>query len=124
MAVGAALGTEISERAHVVQAIGQLHDDDADVIDHGQQHFAEALGLAFPGVEDIELAELGDAVDATGHLVAETLADFVGGHASVFDEVVQEAGFDGDEVHAHAGQDVATMRGCTQLWWAQVGSNH
>jgi len=76
-----------------------------------QQHFAEALGLAFLGVEDVEFAELGDAIDAVGDLIAEALADIVGGHAGIFDEIVQQAGFDGDQVHAHVGEDVGNHEG-------------
>src|SRR5580658_4554684 len=127
--VRAALGAQIAERAHVVQAIGQLHDDDADIVHHGQQHFTEAFGLAFLGVEDIEFAELGDAIDAAGDFVAETLADFVGGHAGVFDKVVQQSGFDGDQIHAHAGQDMGDhegmhhvgLAGLAQLAFVQLG---
>ena len=33
------------ERLHVVQTIGELHEDDADVLDHRQHHLAETLGL-------------------------------------------------------------------------------
>ena len=33
--------------AHVVGAIGQLHQDDAHVLRHGQEHFAKRLDLAF-----------------------------------------------------------------------------
>ncbi len=78
---------------------------------------------------DVELAELGDAVDAAGHFVAEALADFVGGDAGVFHQVVQQAGFDGDQVHAHAGQDVGDhegmdhvgLAGLAQLAFVQLG---
>ena len=77
------------------------------------------------------LAQLGDAVDAAGDLFAEALADFVGGHAGVFDQVVEESGFDGDQVHAHAGQDVGhhegmhhvRLAGLAQLAFVQVGGD-
>src|ERR1039457_3585697 len=104
-----ALGAQVPERAHVVQAVRQLHDDDADVVDHGQQHFAKALGLPFFRVEDVQLAELGDAIHAARHLVAEALADFVGRHAGVFHQIVQQSGLDGHQIHAHAGQDVGHL---------------
>ena len=125
----AALGAQVAERAHVVQAVGQLDDDDADIVHHGQQHFAEALGLAVLGGEEIQLAELGDAVHAARHFVAEILADLVGGHAGVFDDVVQQAGFDGHQVHAHVGQDVGHhqrvhhvgLAGLAQLSFVQFG---
>ncbi len=34
------------KRPHVVQAIPELHEDDADVIHHGQEHLSEVFGLA------------------------------------------------------------------------------
>ena len=43
----APLFREMVERAHVVQAVGQLQQDDPDVIYHRQQHLAEVFGLAF-----------------------------------------------------------------------------
>ena len=33
------------QRAHVVEAVGELDEDDADVLGHGHQHFAEAFGI-------------------------------------------------------------------------------
>ena len=39
-------GAQKFERAHVVQAIGELDHDDAYVVHHGQQHLAHVLGLA------------------------------------------------------------------------------
>jgi hypothetical protein len=109
--VRAPLRTEVPECAHVVQPVGQLHDDDPDIVHHRQQHFAKALGLAFLGIEDIQFAELGDAIHAAGDFLSEALADFVGSHAGVFDEIVQQSGFDGYKVHAHAGQDMGDHQG-------------
>ena len=97
---------ETAEGAHVVQAVGQLDDDDADVVDHRQQHLAEALGLPVFGGEEVELAQLGDAVDAARHFLAEAFPDLVEGDAGVFHDVVQQAGLDADHIHAHVGQDV------------------
>ena len=91
----APLGAEIAQGAHVVQAVGQLDHDDADILHHGQQHLAEALGLAVLGGEEIQLAELGDAVDAARHLLAELLADLLDGDAGILHHVVQQAGLHG-----------------------------
>ena len=82
---------QVAQRAHVVQAVGQLHHDDADVVHHRQQHLADALGLALLGGEEIELGQLGDAVHAARHFVAELLADLLDGDAGVLDHVVQQA---------------------------------
>ena len=102
----APLGAQIAQRAHVVHAVGQLDHDDADILHHGQQHLAEALGLAVFGRVEIELGQLGDAVHAARHFVAEFLAHLLDGDAGVFHHVVQQAGLHGHHVHAHVGQDV------------------
>ncbi len=73
-----AVGRERPQGAHVVQAVGQLDDHHAYVVHHGQQHLADALGLALFARVELELAQLGDAIDAMRHLVAELLADFFG----------------------------------------------
>ena len=39
------LGRQPVQRAHVVQAIGELDEDDPDVLRHREQHLADVLGL-------------------------------------------------------------------------------
>ncbi len=56
-----------AERAHVVQSIGKLDQDDAEIARHGQQHLAEALGIGFGTAGKTHLVELGDAIDQFGH---------------------------------------------------------
>ena len=102
-----AFGIEMFEGAHVVQAVGELDEDDADVVDHGEHHFAEVLGLRFFSGREIDFADLGDALDDVGDLFAEFLADFNAGDRGVFDGVVEEAGGDGDGIHFHVGENVA-----------------
>ena len=78
-----------TERAHIVEPVRQLHDDDPDIVHHRQQHLAEALGLPLFGREEVELAQLGDAVHAARHVFAEVLAHILDGNAGVLDHVVQ-----------------------------------
>ena len=82
---------QVVERAHVVQPIGQLHQDDADVVDHREQHLAEALGLPLFARRKLEAAQLGDALDDVGDILAEQLADLLDGVGRVLDDVVQQA---------------------------------
>ena len=114
------LGAQVAERAHVVETVGQLDDDDANVVDHGQQHFAKALGLPLFGGEEIELAQLGDAIDAARYFFAEVLADLIDRHAGVFHQVVQQAGLDGDRIHAHAGENVGDHQRMHHVGFAGV----
>ncbi len=116
----APLGAQVAERAHVVHAVGQLHHDDADILHHGEQHLAEAFGLAVFGGKDVEFAQLGDAVDAARHFFAELLAHLFDRDAGVFDDVVQQAGLHGHQVHAHVRQDVGHHDGMDHVRLAGI----
>ena len=52
-----------AQGAHVVQPVGELDEDDADVLRHGQEHLADVLGLLLLVGPGAELGQLGDAVD-------------------------------------------------------------
>ena len=68
-----ALLRQVIERAHVVQAIGELDEDDADVVDHRQQHLAEVLRLTLLTRGERDGAELRHAFDDVRDLGAEQL---------------------------------------------------
>ena len=102
---------QMLEGAHVVEAVGELDDDDAHVGDHGEEHFADVLGLVVFAVGEFDFVELGDTFDDVGDLVAETLFDLFGGDVGVFDGVVEEAGSDGGGVHLELGEDQADFEG-------------
>ena len=69
----AAFQRQRTERAHVVQPVRQFDDDDADVLDHRQEHLAIVLGLSVFGGIKVDLTELGDAIHAGGDFFAELL---------------------------------------------------
>ena len=104
---GAALGRRHrAERAHVVRAVGELDHDDADVAHHRQQHLAEALGLRLGAAAELDLIELGDAVDQLGDVGAEALGDLVLRRRRVFDDVVQDRRDDRRRIQVQVGEDV------------------
>ncbi len=81
------------ERAHVVRAVGELHEDDANVLRHRDDHLPEVLGLLLFLAERVrgrELRELRDAVDDVEDLFAEKIFHFVRSRERVFDRVVQQ----------------------------------
>jgi hypothetical protein len=56
---------------HVVQPISQLHQNDTDVIHHGQKHLAEVFRLLlFLGIE-LKLVDLGKTVNDVRDVLAE-----------------------------------------------------
>jgi hypothetical protein len=67
-------GRHRAQRPHVVQAIGELHQDDPDVAHHRQQHLAQVLGLLVLVDAHRELGDLGLALDDLAHRRAEALA--------------------------------------------------
>jgi hypothetical protein len=110
-----ALGIEMLESAHIVQTVGELDEDDANVVDHGEHHLAQVLGLRFFSRGEINLADFGHAFDDVGDLLAEFLADFDGGDGGVFDGIVQKAGGYGNGVHFHVGENVADFEGMHEV---------
>ena len=67
------------QRAHVVQAVGELDQKHAGVIGDGEQKLAEILGLLRVLGDEVEFAELGQAVDQPADLLAERLVDLARG---------------------------------------------
>ena len=102
----ARLGTlDVRERAHIVQAVRELHQEHADVVRHRQHQFAEILGLLGALGEKLELRELGHAVHEPRDLAAEILLDVLYGGAGVLHRVVQQRGRDGRGVELQIGED-------------------
>ncbi len=110
-----ALGLQVLEGAHVVQAVGQLDEHHAHVGHHGQQHLAHVFGLAVFAVGELDLVDLRDAVDDVRYLVAESGVDFLAGSGRVFDRIVEQAGGDGRRVKLHLGQDFRHFEGVNDV---------
>ena len=97
------------QRPHVVQAVGQLHQQHPDVVRHREQQLAEVLGLRGLRGLQLELVELGDPVDQAGDDGAEQALDLVERGARVLDRVVEEGGRDRGRVEAEPGQDAGDL---------------
>jgi hypothetical protein len=93
------------KRAHVVEAIRELHQEHADVARHREQHLAEALRLAVLARAEVDLAELGHALDEEGNLLAELLGELHARRRRVLDHVVQQRGADAGGVEVELGDD-------------------
>ncbi len=92
------------ERLHVVQAIGELDEDDPNVADHRQHHLAEALGLGLGAGTKLDLIELADAVHQQRDFVAELFLDLLESGVGVFDRIVQDCRHDRLGVEVHFGK--------------------
>ena len=99
-----------ADRAHVVQAVGELDENHAQIPRRRHRHLLEVLGLGF-GARLEDRRQLGDAVDDLRHVVAERAHERLLGDAGVFEHVVQHRGGNGLRVHAHGRQDVGNRQG-------------
>ena len=92
--------------SHVVQAVGQLDDEDAKVLGHGDQHLAHRGRLLGLLRVELDSLELGDAIDNGGNLGTEFTFDIGHRDLGVFDRVVKECGGHGRLVEADVGHDL------------------
>ncbi len=84
----------VLDRPHVVQAVGELDEDDAHVLRHRDDHLPVVLGLGLLAALERDPRQLRDAVDELRDLVAELGADLVELGTRVLDDVVEERGGD------------------------------
>ena len=84
-----AVGRQMLQGAHVMQAVGQLDEHHADVIHHRQHHLAQVFGLLFFAGGEVDGADLGDALDDVRHLLAKFFADIDDRHRGIFHRIMQ-----------------------------------
>ncbi len=93
------------DRAHVVQAVGELDEQDAHVLRHRDEHLAHRRRLLRLLRIELEPVELGDPVDDRRDVVAEVVDQVVERELRVLDRVVQERARERDLVEAEVGED-------------------
>ena len=93
------------QRAHIMQAVGELDERHANVFNHGQEQLTEVFRLSGPLREKVERHVLGQSVDKKADIAAEKLVDFLARQIGVLDRVVQHRGDDRRVVELHVGQD-------------------
>ena len=97
------------QRPHVVDAVGEFHEDDADVIHHRQQHLPEVFGLPLFGGLERDGADLRDALDDVRHLRPEAFGDDLDGGERVLDDIVQEPCGNRDNVELQVRQEIGNL---------------
>jgi hypothetical protein len=88
-----------------VQPVGQLDQQHAHVIGDGEQQLAQILGLLGLLRDQIELLDLGQALDQRTDLRAEQPVDLVAGRSRVLDGIVQQRRDDGGVIELEIGED-------------------
>ena len=98
-----ALG-QILESACIVQAVGQLDEDNADVLGHRHEHFTQIFKLLLLlGIA--QHTQSGNAVYQLGNRSAELILNFAIAERGVLDAVVQQAGTDRVGIQPHLHDD-------------------
>ena len=95
----------VGHRAHVVQTVRHLDEDDADILCHGEQHLAQVFHLLLLDAGILHARQLRDALDDVRDGGAEVAGNVLVREARVLDAVVQERGDDGVLVKAHLRRD-------------------
>ena len=86
---------EVLDRAEVVEAVGELDEDDAHVLGHRHDHLPVVLGLGLLAGLELDAGQLRDAVDERAISSPNSSRSVVELDAGVLDDVVEERGGDG-----------------------------
>ena len=93
------------QRAHVVQAVGELDQEHADVVGDREQQLAQVLGLLGLARDQLQPLQLGEPLDQRADLVAEDVVDLGARRLGILDGVVQQRRDDGGVVELEVGED-------------------
>ena len=96
---------EVLDRAHVVQPVGELDEDDPHVLGHRDDHLAVVLRLGLLAARELDPRQLRDPLDELGDLGAELRAHLVELRVRVLDDVVEERRGDRLLVEMELGAD-------------------
>ena len=99
---------------HVVEAIRELDQDDADIVHHRQRDLAEVLRLAFFPRRELDRPQFGHALDDMRDVDTEEFLDTLDRGLRVLDDVVKEARGDRDDVEPMSASRSATSSGWTR----------
>ena len=113
------------QRAHVVQAVGQLDEDHPQVLRHGHQHLPQALRLqvvagGLLGHLPRYVAQLGHPVHQLGHVRAELLLYLLHRHTAVLRHIVKERRRDGGGVELQIRQNGRRFQWMLQIRLARA----
>ena len=106
---------DVMQRAHVVQPVGEFHQQHADIVGNRQQQAAQILGLFGLLGHEIDALELGQAFDQIADAVAEHLVDLGARCVGILDGVVQQRDRDRLLVEMQIGQDGGDFQGMGKI---------
>ena len=106
--------------AHIMQAVGKLDDNDADVFGHGEEHLAQRERLFLVHTVDFDVGELGHAIDELCHGIAKQAGDIGERGLGILDSIVQQRGAHHVAVHLKIGQNNGHLNGMVDVHLARA----
>jgi len=97
---------EIVERAHVVQPVRELDQDDADILRDREEQLSVVLDLPLLARLERDVADLRDAIDDPRDLLSELFRDVGHGDGRILHDIVDETAGDGARIETQLGQDL------------------
>ena len=88
----AAVFLQRAQGAHIVQAVGELDHNHANVLAHGNEHLAHSRRLLVGEAFDFDARDFGDSLHELGHLHAELLFKRCGRGVGILDRIVKKGG--------------------------------
>ena len=89
--------------------VGDLDEDDADILGHGEQHLAHVFHLLVFLARILHTRQFGDTFHKIGDGAAEFAGDILVRERGVLNDVVQQGGHDGILVKPHIQSDLRSI---------------
>ena len=99
-----------ADGTHIVQAVRQFDQDDADIVAHRQQHLAEVVCLGLGLGIEMQMGQFADPVHQVCHPFTKAPPDFVLGGRGILDDIMQQGCHDSLAVHMHLGEDAGDFQ--------------
>ena len=101
----AAILLERRKRTHVMQAVGKLDDDDANVFAHGDEHLTNGCRLLIGQAPHLDARDLCDALHQLSDLRVKQLGHFFDRRRRIFHRVVKKSRTQRVGVHTQIGKN-------------------
>ena len=89
------------EGAHIVESVGDFHQDDANVVAHCEENLLERLCLHRSTVTQDTTAHFRDTFHDISHLLPEEIGDIFARIVGILHHIVQQGRTNGGRSHAH-----------------------
>ena len=100
---------------HIVEPVGDLDEDDPDILAHGDEHLPEVLHLLVFLGGVLDAGQLADALHQVGDGGREQLLHVLVGGGRILDDVVEQGGHDGLGVQLLLRHDLGNRQGVDDI---------